>query len=267
MIKEYFDTNTNDPTHTHSTHTIHTTSTNGEVDDSGSISGTPSNKELINALNQIDGMNISENISLDEIKQHIKTHYNNIGDELISNYNELKLNKRISDEYKSQVSNKQNNINSVKGEKHTNKRLVEINMNKERKLKFILFILKITLVISGCLIVIPLLQKLNILNKKISLIIWSVSVLVLLLVVIYFIYIKDYNRDPNDYNKFNFMNPGDEEIAKSKLNVDLSETDKARCQAFSELEESVDASSIDVDISQYKTKTQPVDETCPTPTA
>ena len=63
------------------------------------------------------------------------------------------------------------------------------------------------------------------------------------------------------------MNPGDEEIAKSKLNVDLSETDKARCQAFSELEESVDASSIDVDISQYKTKTQPVDETCPTPTA
>jgi hypothetical protein len=263
MIKEYFDLKPDEAGHpTNSTHT-HSTSTNGEGDES--VEST--NKELIIALNQIDGMIISENISLDEIKQHIKTRYNNIGNELISNYNELKLNKRISDEYKSQVSNKQNNINSVKGEKHTNKRLVEINANKERKLNFILFILKITLVISGCLIVIPLLQKLNILNKKLSLMIWCVSVLVLLLVVLYFIYFKDYNRDPNDFNKFNFMNPGDEEIAKSKLNVDLSETDKARCQAFSELEESVDASSINVDIAQYKTKTQPVEATCPTPTA
>jgi len=262
MIKEYFEVS--DPVSTHST------STSGEVDDSESSSASSSNKGLINEINEINeinGMNIPDNSNLETIKQNIKKHYNNIGDDLISNYKELKLNKKIRDEYKSQVSNKQNNINSVKGEKHTNKRLVEINANKERKLNFILFILKITLVISGCLIVIPLLQKLNILNKKLSLMIWCVSVLVLLLVVLYFIYFKDYNRDPNDFNKFNFMNPGDEEIAKSKLNVDLSETDKARCQAFSELEESVDASSINVDIAKYKTKTQPVDETCPTPTA
>ena len=263
MIKEYFDPKPNDANHsTVPTHT-HSSSTSGEVDES--VEST--NKGLIDALNQINGMNIPDTNSLDEIKQHIKTRYNNIGDDLISNYNELKLNKRIRDEYKSQVSNKQNNINSVKGEKHTNKRLVEINANKERKLNFILFILKITLVISGCLIVIPLLQKLNILNKKLSLMIWCVSVLVLLLVVLYFIYFKNYNRDPNDFNKFNFMNPGDEEIAKSKLNVDLSEEDQARCQAFSESEESVDASSIDIDISQYKTKTQAVEATCPAPTA
>jgi hypothetical protein len=266
MIKEYFDLKTDEVGHpTNSTHT-HSTSTSGEVDDSDSSSDSKY-KGLIDELNKIDGMNnISEHNSLDEIKQHIKTRYNNIGDELISNYDELKLNKRIRDEYKSQVSNKQNNINSVKGEKHTNKRLVEINMNKERKLNFILFILKITLVISGCLIVIPLLQKLNILNKKLSLMIWCFCVLILLIVVLYFIYFKNYNRDPNDFNKFNFMNPGDEEIAKSKLNVDLSDEDQARCQAFSESEESVDASSIDIDISQYKTKTQSVDAKCPTPT-
>ena len=264
MIKEYFDLIDEVGHPTNSTHT-HSTSTNGEVDDSDSSSGSPSNKGLIDALNRI-GMNIDNDSSLDNIKTSIKNHYNNIGDDLISNYKELKLNKRIRDEYKSQVSNKQNNINSVKGEKHTNKRLVEINANKERKLNFILFILKITLVISGCLIVIPLLQKLNILNKKLSLMIWCFCVLILLIVVLYFIYFKNYNRDPNDFNKFNFMNPGDEEIAKSKLNVDLSDEDQARCQAFSESEESVDASSIDIDISQYKTKTQSVDAKCPTPT-
>ena len=77
------------------------------------------------------------------------------------------------------------------------------------------------------------------------------------MVILYILYIKNYNREPNNFNKFSFINPTDDEVNKSKLNLEISDTDKARCQAFAESELEYDTSDIDNSLfDKYKTSKQ-----------
>ena len=76
-------------------------------------------------------------------------------------------------------------------------------------------------------------------------------------VILYFAYFKNYNRDTHNFNKFNFKNPDSKEIAKSKINVDLSDSDQARCQAFSEIQADFDPNTIQLNMDEYITKTKP----------
>lgn len=117
--------------------------------------------------------------------------------------------------------------------------------------------LKICLIVVGCLVVFPLLCKLGILDKMTSVIVWAICNIIILLVILYVLYIKNYNREPNNFNKFSFINPTDDEVNKSKLNLEISDTDKARCQAFAESELEYDTSDIDNTLfNKYVTATQ-----------
>ena len=171
--------------------------------------------------------------------------YNANTEIIISKYNDYKRQKELLDFYNNQVSKNNNNISEIKDENVTNKRLVEINTNKSRKINYILYMLKICLIVVGCLVVFPLLCKLGILDKMTSVIVWAICNIIILLVILYILYIKNYNREPNNFNKFSFINPSDDEVNKSKLNLKISETDKARCQAFAESELEYDTSDID----------------------
>ena len=179
--------------------------------------------------------------------------YNNITDEAITNYKVFKQNKDLNT-----LSNYKNNLNDnvkdMRNDAMTNKRLIEIKLNKGYRLEYIINILKICLIIAGCMVVFPILNKLNILNKTTAFIMWGMCTLIMILVILYYVYIHVNNRDRNNFNKFNFQNPDSELIAKSKINVDLSEEDYARCKAFEEVNTEYDPKSvIDFDIEKYKT--------------
>jgi len=176
---------------------------------------------------------------------------------IILKYKDYKRQKEVLDFYNNQVSKNHNNLVEIKDENVTNKRLVEINTNKSRKINYILYMLKICLIVVACLVVFPLLCKLGILDKMTSVIVWVICNIIILLVILYILYIKNYNREPNNFNKFSFINPTDDEVNKSKLNLEISDTDKARCQAFAESELEYDTSDIDNTLfDKYKTSKQ-----------
>jgi len=189
------------------------------------------------------GVEIDENLNADDLIQHLETIYNNITDTAILKYNKFKQNKDLSklSEYKYNLNN---NIKDMRNKAMTNKRLVEIKINQGRRTEYIMNILKICLVISGCFVIFPILNKLNVLNKTNTIIIWGICTLVMVLVILYFAYIHINIRDKNDFNKFVFRNPNSETIAQSKIDVNLSEEDYARCKAFEEVNIEHDPDSV-----------------------
>ena len=180
-------------------------------------------------------------MSIEELKQK----YNDITNENIRLFNYLKSIRLTKEQNDYQLSKNSNNINEITDTRETNKRLVQIKMNKDRKTDYIFKVLKVCIIIIGCLVIIPILVKLNVLSKNTGLGIFLASVIIIVLAILYCVYIKNYNRDANDFNKFNFNNPDTQEIARSKINVDLSESDQARCQAFAEIESDYDIELID----------------------
>jgi hypothetical protein len=196
---------------------------------------------------------IDENSNVDDLIQHIETIYNNITDRAIIKYNKFKQNKDLSSlsEYKYNLNN---NIKNMRNEAMTNKRLVEIKINQGRRTEYIMNILKICLVIAGCMVVFPILNKLGILDKTNTLFIWGMCVSVMVLVILYFVYVHINIRDKNDFNAFVFQNPNSQLVAQSKIDVNLSEEDYARCKAFEEVNVEYDEESVnDFSIDKYIT--------------
>lgn len=193
-------------------------------------------QKIINDLNYIyDKYELSENVengaSSDDLIIHLQTLYNHMTDEAIKTYKQNKDLNNLSEFNK----NASQNVKDMHNDTMTNKRLIEIKINKGRRLEYIMNMLKICLVVAGCMVVFPILNKLNILTKNTAFIIWGVCTVIMIIVILYYVYIHINNRDKNNFNKFNFQNPDSELIAKSKINVDLSDEDYARCKAFEEV--------------------------------
>tara|TARA_B110000285_G_C14892229_1_gene499078 strand:- start:122 stop:790 length:669 start_codon:yes stop_codon:yes gene_type:complete len=213
-------------------------------------------KEIIDILNSTYGKNIDDDATSDDLIQHLENVYNNTTDDAINKYNIFKKNKSLNSlsNYKNNLSD---DIETMHNDAMTNKRLIEIKLNKGYRLEYIINILKICLIIAGCMVVFPILNKLSILNKNTTFIIWSICTLIMILVILYYVYIHINNRDRNNFNKFNFQNPDAESIAKSKINVDLSEKDYARCKAFEESKTEYDPVSVNnFSIDDYITSNQ-----------
>lgn len=133
----------------------------------------------------------------------------------------------------------------------TSKRLIEINMNKYRKMEYQMSVLKYILVAVMSLLIIPILTYANVIGKSSGMGV-IVALLILIMVASYFfLYVKNVGRDNNDYKEFNFVKPDDEQVARSKMLSEMSNRDKARCQALAELEDDFDPASLNIDISQY----------------
>ena len=187
----------------------------------------------------------------------LKTKYDDDTQKNIKLYRHLEAIRVTKGQNTEQSRKNNNNINNKTDERETNKRLVEIKLNKDRKTNYILNVLKISIIIIGCLVVIPILVKLKILKKMIGLGIFAVCLLVVVCVILYFAYFKNYNRDANNFSKFNFKNPDSKEIARSKINVDLSEADQARSQEFSDIQANFDPDTLQLNMYDYITKTKP----------
>ena len=210
-------------------------------------------KDIINDLNDNYDKNIEDNATSDDLIQYLNEIYNDITDDAITNYKDFKQNKDLNNlsEFNKNASQ---NVKDMHNDTMTNKRLIEIKLNKGRRLEYIINILKICLVIAGCMVVFPILNKLSILDKNTAFIMWAICTVIMILVILYYVYIHINNRDRNNFNQFNFQNPDSELIAKSKINVDLSEKDYARCKAFEEVNTEYDPDSvINFSIDPYRT--------------
>ena len=78
----------------------------------------------------------------------------------------------------------------------------------------------------------------------------------------YKLYFTDMNRDELVYTKYNFVKPSEREIALSRAKAQLSDSDKARCQAFAELEEELEIPRINLDISEYQSSPDSAPDSC-----
>lgn len=134
----------------------------------------------------------------------------------------------------------------------TSKRRIEINMNKYRKVEHQLSVLKYILIAIMGLIIIPILTYANVMSKKTGMGVIVFALVIIGIVSYFFLYVKNINRDNNNYKEFNFVKPSDEQVARSKMLSEMSNRDKARCQALSELEDDFDPASLNIDISQYR---------------
>jgi hypothetical protein len=142
----------------------------------------------------------------------------------------------------------------------TNKRFIEITNNKNKITEFTLYILKISLVVCACLLVFPILYKLKIMNKKITLMGWGACIFIMVLITLYFVYLYNKHKNINDFTKINFPNPDASLISQSKIDIDLSDGEKARCSAFAEVQNEYDLESLNnFDVDKYKV-TSPINQ-------
>ena len=186
-------------------------------------------------------------------------------DTIISNENKSVSNEREKKRMKKEIEDKQNKINDLKSLNDTSKREVEINLNKIRRMRDTNFVLMVVMIVIGCLIIIPIISKVGLVPKGIAIGIWAVALLILLGYMAYSLYFTDMNRDDLDYNKYNWNKPSDKEVALSKAKATLNDSEKARCQAFAELEEELEIPNVDkdvIDVNNYISGTKPADKKC-----
>lgn len=142
-------------------------------------------------------------------------------------------------------------IDNLKDVNATSKRNIEININKSRRLHDTNKILMIVMIIVGVMVIVPIFKKFGLISLSVALGIWCVLLLIVLGYMVYELYMKRANVDELEYKKRNFAKPTDSEIAKSRALAQMNDKDKARCQAFSELEQELDVPNIKLDVSQY----------------
>jgi hypothetical protein len=150
-------------------------------------------------------------------------------------------------------------IEDLKATNSTSKRNIEINLNKSRRVADTNNVLMIVMIIIGLMIIIPILKKAKLIPLTAALGIWVVLLLVVLGYMVYELYMKRANYDELEYKKRNFAKPTDKEIAKSRALAQMSNKDKARCQAFSELEEELDVPNININPQEYYSADAPAD--------
>ena len=182
--------------------------------------------------------------------------YNNQTQEIIDEHKNLQTLMETADIRKSQINSMRNNI-------ETKKRLFEINLNKKRIVRDNLFSLKIIIGFVMVLAIIPIIYKFKLLSKRDALVLWGVGAIIVVLVYIYLINLKSVDKDVNDFNKLNFKNPTEKEVALSKLDLDLSDSEQSRCQAFRELEKDKEASEVDLSLLNNVIGKEPTGGACP----
>lgn len=188
--------------------------------------------------------------------------YDNISLDLLSRENDVSLGSRELQNIRAKIDENRIKINDLKNLNSTAKREIEINLNKSRKIQHTNKVLMIVMIIIGIMVIFPILKATGVLSIETAIAPWCILLLSILAYMAYSLYYTEINRDALEFNKYNFANPTDEEIAKSRALAQMSDKDKARCQAFSELEDELDIPNIDLDVSRYRSRTLPAGDTC-----
>jgi hypothetical protein len=212
-------------------------------------------EELPDLKLDVDFYNIRE-LPPDTIARSMFTLIKNLYDVSTFNTRNLYGDKRSTDQeidkLKTEIDKKRLVINDLKSLNSTNKREIEINMYKTKKMRNTNKVLMIVMLVVGCLVLFPILSAAKVLPMMAATIIWAVGLIAVLGYMSYKLYFTDMNRDEIVYTKYNFVKPSEREVALSRAKAQLSDSDKARCQAFAELEEELDIPRINLDISEYK---------------
>ena len=142
-------------------------------------------------------------------------------------------------------------LNNLQRMDSTMKRQIEIDLYDYRKMESHVTIFKHIVIAVAIALIIPALVKFKIIERNIGMVIWGILMVIVLIYAIFMIYVKDGNRDDIDFNKFNFVKPTDEEIARSRLANAMSNSEKSKCQALAEMEDDFDPASVNIDITPY----------------
>jgi heme/copper-type cytochrome/quinol oxidase subunit 4 len=138
-------------------------------------------------------------------------------------------------------------MDSLNNLSNTKKRQIEINLYKYKKSLKELRIIKWSLILLVVLFIIPILLKTRILYKKISIIIYGVIALLWIIVVLIYLYFMNTNRDDNFWNDYNFKKPDPSNISQDSISG-MSESEKQKCLAMSDMIKSEEFDPNDVDI-------------------
>lgn len=174
--------------------------------------------------------NVYNCITNDAVKYH----------DLFENYDELLKLQNISANPRTEEHLKLKNSN------HTTKRQIEINNNKRHRNQYRNRYLKYILLVVVLLTIFPILGKFDVIPKPVSALIIFICLVVIVIFIIFVFFIKDINRDINNFNEYNFHKPDDSQIARSRTNLKISDSDRAKCDSLAELNEDIDPSNFSV---------------------
>ena len=198
------------------------------------------NKCFDNKINFTDLLCIEEK---DEHKkreflwQYLINIYNEHTGKLEKYYRVIEKNDEIVKAQKDDIIKVETVLTNLENVNSTKKRKIEISINDYNNTIYQLHFLKVSVVVLGVLVIIPLLKYMRFITPGLAVSVYFGSVLVLAVYGVYKLYYQNLNRDDNDFNKFNFSKPNNNEILRSRLVGKMSERSKMRCQAIKELEE------------------------------
>ena len=138
-------------------------------------------------------------------------------------------------------------MDSLNNLTNTKKRQIEINLYKYKNSIRELRTIKWSLILLVLLFIIPILLKQYIITKKNSMIIYGVIALLWIAFVLIYIYLMNTNRDDNFWNDYNFKKPDPSNISNDSING-MSESEKQKCLAMSDIIKSEEFDPNDVDI-------------------
>lgn len=100
------------------------------------------------------------------------------------------------------------NLDNTVDKNMTKKRMIEMSLDRTRRIDFLISKAMYLLIIVGVLLVFPILYKLNVLSKTTSLVIWGLGVVAIVLLALYFVYLENPKRNVHNFNSLDFENPG-----------------------------------------------------------
>ena len=100
------------------------------------------------------------------------------------------------------------NLDNTIDKNMTKKRMIEMSLNRTRRIDFLIDKAIYLLIIVGVLLIFPILYKFKVLSKTISLIIWGIGVVAVILLALYFVYLENPKRNVHNFNSLDFENPG-----------------------------------------------------------
>ena len=129
------------------------------------------------------------------------SNYNNKTKEVIEKHAILVNLRKLKDDY-------QHNLDNTIDKNMTKKRMIEMSLNRTRRINYLIDSSKYLLIIVGVLLLFPILYRFNILSKTVSLVIWGIGVVAIILLSLYFVYLENPKRNVHNFNSLDFENPG-----------------------------------------------------------
>ena len=127
--------------------------------------------------------------------------YNNKTKDVIEKHGILVNLRKLKEDYN-------RNLDNTTDKNMTKKRMIEMSMDRTRRIDYLIDKSKYLLIIVAVLLIFPILYKFKLLNKTVSLVIWGIGVVAIILLALFFVYLENPKRNVHNFNSLDFENPG-----------------------------------------------------------